>query len=80
MSRTLRDGNNATLIVYGALVERALIAAEELASEGINVEVIDARFRGGAGLRPAANQRRALYSDRIRRAAPFSALSSAFPP
>ncbi|MBC8109354.1 MAG: 1-deoxy-D-xylulose-5-phosphate synthase, partial [Anaerolineae bacterium] len=44
ISRTLREGADATLIVYGALTEHALIASEELATEGINVEVIDARF------------------------------------
>jgi 1-deoxy-D-xylulose-5-phosphate synthase len=43
-SRTLRTGSDATLIVYGALAESAMIAAEQLSSEGINVGVIDARF------------------------------------
>jgi 1-deoxy-D-xylulose-5-phosphate synthase len=43
-SRTLREGPDATLIVYGALVEHAMTAADELASENISVRVIDARF------------------------------------
>jgi 1-deoxy-D-xylulose-5-phosphate synthase len=43
-SRTLREGSDATLIVYGALAENTMAAAEELASEGISVGVIDARF------------------------------------
>jgi len=43
-SRTIRTGHDATLIVYGALLESALAAAEKLAAEGINVEVVDARF------------------------------------
>src|SRR4029079_17387317 len=43
-SRKLREGSDATLIAYGALVENALLAAEQLAAEGIEVEVIDARF------------------------------------
>ncbi|HET6250455.1 MAG TPA: 1-deoxy-D-xylulose-5-phosphate synthase [Tepidisphaeraceae bacterium] len=43
-SRTLREGSDATLIVYGALAENAMAAADELASEGISVGVIDARF------------------------------------
>ncbi len=43
-SRTLRNGSDATLIAYGALTESALAAAELLADEGVNVEVIDARF------------------------------------
>ncbi len=43
-SRVLRDGADATLIVYGALAQNVMIAAEELACEGLNVEVIDGRF------------------------------------
>jgi 1-deoxy-D-xylulose-5-phosphate synthase len=43
-SRTLREGTDATLIVYGALAEGAIIAAEQLAAEGLSVGVIDARF------------------------------------
>jgi 1-deoxy-D-xylulose-5-phosphate synthase len=43
-SRTLRGGNDATLVVYGALMESSLAAAEQLASEGIEVGIIDARF------------------------------------
>jgi 1-deoxy-D-xylulose-5-phosphate synthase len=44
VSRTLRDGADATIIAYGAMTQNALIAAEELYAEGINIEVIDARF------------------------------------
>jgi 1-deoxy-D-xylulose-5-phosphate synthase len=43
-SRTLRKGDDATLIVYGALMESAFAASEQLATEGINVAIIDARF------------------------------------
>ena len=43
-SRTLREGSDATLLVYGALAQHAMIAAEELALEGLSVGVIDARF------------------------------------
>jgi 1-deoxy-D-xylulose-5-phosphate synthase len=43
-SRTLRRGTDATLLVYGALAPHAMVAAETLATEGIDVEVIDARF------------------------------------
>src|SRR5947209_711668 len=43
-SRILRAGTDATLIAYGALVEQALAAAEQLTADGISVEVIDARF------------------------------------
>jgi len=43
-SRVLRDGTDATIIVYGALAESAMIAAQQLESEGLGVAVIDARF------------------------------------
>jgi len=43
-SRVLREGSDATLIVYGALAESALDAAAELANEGYEIEVVDARF------------------------------------
>jgi 1-deoxy-D-xylulose-5-phosphate synthase len=43
-SRILREGADATLIAYGALAQNAMLAAESLAAEGIEVEVIDARF------------------------------------
>jgi 1-deoxy-D-xylulose-5-phosphate synthase len=43
-SRVLRTGTDATLIVYGALAESAVAAAEMLALDGISVEVVDARF------------------------------------
>lgn len=44
VSRTLRAGADATLISYGALTEHALKAAETLAAEDIDVEIVDARF------------------------------------
>jgi 1-deoxy-D-xylulose-5-phosphate synthase len=43
-SRVLRHGEDATLIVYGALATNAMAAAAELDAEGINIEVVDARF------------------------------------
>jgi 1-deoxy-D-xylulose-5-phosphate synthase len=43
-SRVLREGADATLLVYGALMQHAMVAAETLASEGIEVELMDARF------------------------------------
>lgn len=42
--RSPRGGCDATLIAYGALVQQAMDAAEELAADGIEVEVVDARF------------------------------------
>lgn len=44
VSRLLRRGDDATILSYGALAEQALEAADQLAREGIAVEVIDARF------------------------------------
>jgi 1-deoxy-D-xylulose-5-phosphate synthase len=43
-SRILRAGDDATLIVYGALAESVMAAADLLADDGISVEVVDARF------------------------------------
>ncbi len=43
-SRVLREGADATIISYGALTESALFATQMLADEGIEVELIDARF------------------------------------
>jgi 1-deoxy-D-xylulose-5-phosphate synthase len=60
-SRTLREGTDATIVSYGALTEHAFVAAEQLAGEGIEVEVIDARF---AQPLDAAMLSRVLRSDR----------------
>jgi 1-deoxy-D-xylulose-5-phosphate synthase len=43
-SRTLREGTDATIVAYGALVQNALLAAEELSADGLSVGVVDARF------------------------------------
>jgi 1-deoxy-D-xylulose-5-phosphate synthase len=43
-SRVLREGADATVIVYGALAQGVMVAADALSCEGISVEVIDARF------------------------------------
>jgi 1-deoxy-D-xylulose-5-phosphate synthase len=43
-SRVLKEGADATIIVYGALAESVLTASELLADDGINVEIVDARF------------------------------------
>jgi 1-deoxy-D-xylulose-5-phosphate synthase len=43
-SRVLRDGTDATIIAYGALAQQALLAADQLSADGLNVGVIDARF------------------------------------
>ncbi|MEC9433912.1 MAG: alpha-ketoacid dehydrogenase subunit beta [Pseudomonadota bacterium] len=39
----LHDGDDATVVAFGAMVPRALAAAKALAREGVSVEVIDPR-------------------------------------
>jgi len=43
LARVLREGTDATLITYGAMVSTALQAAEAASDEGTSVEVIDLR-------------------------------------
>ena len=42
-ARVVRPGSDVTLVTYGALVQRGYMAAQELADEGIDVEVLDLR-------------------------------------
>lgn len=42
-ARTARTGDDVSIITYGAMVHQALAAAEELAKEGIEAEVLDLR-------------------------------------
>ena len=42
-ARTVRPGSDVTVVTYGAVVRRAAMAAEKLAEEGIDAEVIDLR-------------------------------------
>ena len=42
-ARVAREGDDVTIITYGALVQRSLLAARQAAEQGINVEVIDLR-------------------------------------
>lgn len=41
-ANVLREGTDVTLVACGVMVERALAAAEQLASDGVSAEVIDA--------------------------------------
>jgi acetoin:2,6-dichlorophenolindophenol oxidoreductase subunit beta len=42
-ARTLREGDDATIVALSGMVEEALAAADKLAERGISVEVIDPR-------------------------------------
>jgi 2-oxoisovalerate dehydrogenase E1 component len=42
-ARVMREGNDCTIITYGALVHRAEVAAAQLDREGVSVEVLDLR-------------------------------------
>jgi len=39
----VREGSDVTVVTFGALVQRSLVAARQLAGEGIEVEVLDLR-------------------------------------
>jgi 2-oxoisovalerate dehydrogenase E1 component beta subunit len=43
VARVAREGSDATVLAYGMMLHESLAAAETLASEGIDVEVIDLR-------------------------------------
>jgi 2-oxoisovalerate dehydrogenase E1 component len=42
-AKKVRDGKDITIITYGALVQRSLVAAKQAEQEGTSVEVIDLR-------------------------------------
>ena len=42
-AKTVREGTDISIITYGALVQRSLVAAKKAEEQGINVEVIDLR-------------------------------------
>jgi 2-oxoisovalerate dehydrogenase E1 component beta subunit len=64
VAATRRDGRDATLITYGAMVAPSLEAADQLAKDGVEVEVIDLRsllpFDKEAILRSVEKTSRAL--------------------
>ncbi|HJZ82257.1 MAG TPA: dehydrogenase E1 component subunit alpha/beta [Pyrinomonadaceae bacterium] len=42
-AKTVREGSDISIITYGALVQRSLVAAKEAEKQGISVEIIDLR-------------------------------------
>lgn len=42
-AKTVREGNDLTIVTYGALVQRSLVAAKQVEQQGISVEIIDLR-------------------------------------
>jgi 2-oxoisovalerate dehydrogenase E1 component len=42
-AKTVREGADLTIVTYGALVHRSLVAAKRAEQQGISVEVIDLR-------------------------------------
>lgn len=42
-AKTVREGKHLTIITYGALVQRSLVAAKQAEQQGISVEVVDLR-------------------------------------
>jgi 2-oxoisovalerate dehydrogenase E1 component len=42
-AKKIREGSDLSIITYGALVQRSLVAAKQMEQEGVSVEIIDLR-------------------------------------
>jgi 2-oxoisovalerate dehydrogenase E1 component len=42
-AKTVREGKDLSIITYGALVQRSIVAAKQAEQEGISVEIVDLR-------------------------------------
>jgi 2-oxoisovalerate dehydrogenase E1 component len=42
-AKTVREGSHATIVTWGALVQKSILAAQQLETEGFSIEVIDIR-------------------------------------
>jgi 2-oxoisovalerate dehydrogenase E1 component len=42
-AKTVREGKHLSIVTYGALVQRSLVAAKQAEQQGINVEIVDLR-------------------------------------
>ena len=42
-AKTVREGTDMSIITYGALVQRSVVAAKQAEQQGISVEIIDLR-------------------------------------
>ena len=42
-AKTIREGKDLSIVTYGALVQRSLVAAKQAEQEGVSVEIIDLR-------------------------------------